>query len=301
MDIIKGKVRWVDIVNPGSQDIKWIRDTYGFHQVIIEELKGPSARAKVEFYGTYLYFIYYFPIFDEKERVSRRSEIDFLITKKDVITVRYEEITVLEELKRTLNPENRAMESTMRLLHVILETLLAFQNRQLNHIREKVEEISAEIFKDRERQRERELLAKISYVKRDISQYRLIVKPQKHTLESLSGIGCGFLGQDCQVYLGDLMGEHLKVIDQLEDYRQAVDDFETTNNQLINIKTTEVAKTFTIMAFLTFPLMLFAALFSMNTKNTPLVGHPNDFWIILSLMITAMAGMFAYFRSKDWI
>ena len=109
------------------------------------------------------------------------------------------------------------------------------------------------------------------------------------------------MGSQCQIYLNDLIGEHMKIVDQLEDYRQAVDDFESTNNQLINIKNTQVVKTFTILAFVTFPMMLFSAVFSMNTKDTPIVESEHGFWIILGIMVSAMLIMFAYFRKKDWL
>ena len=301
MDTIRGKVSWIDIVNPEEEDFEWLKKNYKFHRLILDELKGPSARAKVEAYNGYLYLIYYFPIYDPKEQVSRRSEIDFLITKKEVITIRYEKVEVFKHLRESLNPKGRAFEDTLQLTHKLIESLLAFQQRQLNHIREKVETISGELFRDRESEREKHLLEKISYLKRDISQYRIIVRPQKHILESFIRVGCGFLGPTCELYLNDLLGEHIKILDQLEDYRQAVEDFESTNNQLMNIKSMQVVKTFTILAFLTFPMMLFAALFSMNTRGTPLVDHPQGFWIVFGIMAVAMLGMFSYFRRKDWI
>ena len=103
------------------------------------------------------------------------------------------------------------------------------------------------------------------------------------------------------MYLDDIIVDHLRLTDQIEDYHEALEDFEDTNNQLISIKNTEVTKTFTILAFLTFPMMLFAALFSMNAKDTPLVDLRYSFWIIFGIMAVAMAGMFAYFKKKEWL
>lgn len=301
MNSIKGKVAWYNIQKPAAGDFSWMKKNFKFHPLIMDELKVPSARAKVEAHGDYLYLVYYFPIYDRKEKVSRRSEIDFLITKKAVITITYEEIEVLNDLLSSINPKNRAFDNSLQLIHKIIESLLSFQQRQLAHIREKIDEISNELFSDREKQRERALLEKISYLTRDISQYRVIVRPQKHILESFCNVGGGLLGPECTIYFNDLVGEHLKIIDQLDDYKQAIDDFENTNSELINIKSGQVVKTFTILAFLTFPMMLFATVFSMNAKDTPIVGLPGDFWIIVAIMLVGMIGMFAYFRNKDWI
>ncbi|MBI4094365.1 MAG: hypothetical protein HY436_01000, partial [Candidatus Liptonbacteria bacterium] len=177
------RIRWIRIVRPQEEDLAWLHKTFGIHSLILDELKGPSARESAQALGKYLYLVYYFPIYDTAERVSRRSEVDFLITAHGVITVSYEPIDALEQLAKTLPPGSRAFTDTLTLTHKLIETLLLFQQRQLVHIREKVEGISAELFKYRERERERSLLERISYLKRDISQYHIIVSPQKHVLE----------------------------------------------------------------------------------------------------------------------
>ena len=60
-------------------------------------------------------------------------------------------------------------------------------------------------------------------------------------------------------------------------------------------------KILTIMAFITFPLTLFASMFGMNTHTTPIVGYPGDFWIILGIMVIVSAGLFSYFKYKKWM
>jgi magnesium transporter len=159
-----------------------------------------------------------------------------------------------------------------------------------------VEETGKELFKDNEK----EVLKKISYLKRDISEYRVIVRHQGVILKSLAGRGTKFWGQDAIPYLDDLVGDHLKIVNQIEDYREAVADFEDTNNQLMNLKINSVMKTFTTLSFLTFPFMLVAALFSMNIKDTPIVGLPGAFWIIVGFMAVGMIALFAYFKNKGW-
>ena len=87
---------------------------------------------------------------------------------------------------------------------------------------------------------------------------------------------------------------------QIDDYREAIGDFEDTNNQLMNLKINTAMKTFTSLSFLTFPFMLIAALFSMNTRGTPIIDLPYAFWIILGVMIVGMVAMTVYFKRKGW-
>ena len=287
----KTGAQWIDILSPTKKDLDWLKKKFHIHPIIIEELKSPSARSRVEAYDHYLYLIYYFPVYDPQEETSRSTEIDFIITRNAVVTVRYEEIEALKDIKGATG------ENSLKLAYKLVETLLNFQERQLRHIRESVEEIGRELFKGREK----EVLKKVSRIKRNVSEYRIIVKHQEVILKSFLGRGRNFWGASAQVYLDDLLGDHLKIVNQIDDYREAISDFEDTNNQIMSLKINDVMKTFTTLSFLTFPFMLLAAIFSMNTKDTPLVDSPGSFWIILSTMGIAMATLLTYFKKKGWL
>ncbi len=291
LSVIRSGAQWIDVPNPTKNDLEWLRKKLHLHPVIIEELGEPSARSHVEAYDHYLYLIYYFPVYDPKEETSRRTEIDFVITKNHVITVHYEDVEALTNLK------DKTDENSFKLTYKIIEALFNFQERQLRHVREKTEAVGNELFKDDEKS----VLKKVSRLKRDISEYRIVVRHQGPILKSLLGNGVKFWGKEARVYLEDLIGDHLKIIDQVDGYRDAISDFEDTNNQLMSLKINEVMKTFTTLSFLTFPFMLLAAIFSMNTRDTPLINIPGSFWIILSVMGVAMVTLFIYFKKKDWI
>jgi magnesium transporter len=292
MEIKQGKsVQWVDVAKPTEKDLAWLGKEYKLHPIIVDELRGPSARGRVEAYKDYLYFIYYFPVYDPKDEASTRTEIDFIITKDSVATVHYEELDgVMDGLSIA------HCDSSLAVMYRIIEHLINFQERQLRHIREKVEAVGKEIFKDKEK----EVLERITYVKRDVSEYRIVVRLQEPILRSLLIKGKKFWGDSAEIYLSDLMGDQLKVVNQLEDYREAIADFEDTNNQLMNLKINSVMKTFTSLSFLTFPFMLIAALFSMNTRDTPLLTVPGAFWIIIGIMLVGMISLTVYFKRKGW-
>ena len=136
-------------------------------------------------------------------------------------------------------------------------------------------------------------------MKRDVSEYRIVIRLQEPILRSLAVKGEKFWDGDAEVYLNDLMGDQLKIVNQLEDYREAISDFEDTNNQLMNLKINSVMKTFTSLSFFTFPFMLLAALFSMNTRDTPIIGLPGAFWIVVGAMATAMILVTIDFNERD--
>ena len=153
----------MDITQPKESDLAALKKTFGLHPLIVEELREPSARARVEATNDYIFFIYYFPLYDTKDEASVRSEIDIIVNKNTVATVHYEPLgAVLGDF------EVGDCKTSLELLCRIVEHLLTFEERQLRHIREKVEQIGHDVFKNQERG----VLERIMSLKRDILEYR---------------------------------------------------------------------------------------------------------------------------------
>jgi len=285
-------VQWIDIVKPTSKDIAKLKKDFDLHPVIVEELRAPSPRTRVEAYPHYLYFIYYFPIYDAAEGTSARTEVDFIVTKNAVVTVRYEKFDGVFDGFAVEPGEN-----SLQLMYRLVKQLIIFEERQLRHIREKAEAVGRELF----RNKERDILEKINYLKRDVSEYRIVVRLQEPILKSLLVRGEKFWSNDAEVYLTDLLGEQAKIVSQLEDCRDAIADFESTNTGLLNLKINNVMKTLASLSFVAFPAILLAEIFTMNTNGTPIVNRPDAFWIVIGLMAIMVVTTYVYFKKKDWL
>jgi len=302
MKQVQSKITWIDIINPTQSDIDYLGANYKFHPLILSELLKPSARSKVEAYNNYIFIVYYIPIYDACSRSSKATEVDFLVTKDAIITCHYGEIEPVDKFfsrleKDVTSHEKYLDKTTGHLLYEILENCQDFSLRQLTHISEKITHIEDSIFKGHEKQ----MIKEISLVKRDVLDQRLITRPQKTILDSLLIKGSKFFGKDMEVYLNDLIGDHEKVWDALDNLKETIEALESTNNTLFESKTNEIMKLFTIMAFVTFPLSLVSSIFSMNTNYTPLTSSPYGFWIIVGIMFIISIIFFILFKIKKWL
>lgn len=294
MKILKGKANWIDIANPTKKDIDYLKDLHGFHPIILDELLQSSARSRVEFYDDYLYLTYHLPVYDAKLKTSRRAEIDFLITRDSVITIHYENLEALDSFEGIMNSSaefrDRALEkSTLVLAYYILQSVISFSLRQLRHIEENIRSVSLQIFKGREHH----LLEKISYIKRDLLDYHIISKPQHILLESLRKVGLEFWGKTSEIYLDDLVGDYLKVQQRIENFLEVTASLEETNAQILNAKINRSMQTFTILAFFTFPLVLFTSVYTIENRSP-------EFWTGFSVVgLITVALSFILLRKRN--
>lgn len=303
MDISQyGKIRWIHIEKPGKQDIAFLNKNFNFHPVILDELLQPSTRSRVERYDEYLFMTYHFPLYDRLAKTSRRAEIDFLITRNYVITVSYESLEPVQNMRRTFQNNASIGASLIKdgpalLIYYLLQEIINFSLRQLRHIQEKIEFINSQLFNGKESR----LLEDISYIKRDILEYQIITRPQQILLESLRQVGEKFWGQKVRIYLSDLAGDFMKIIQLIDLQKEAIEGLESTNAQLLNVKMNRVMQRFTVLAFLTFPLMLLVAIFDIDTVSRPIIGRPYDFWIIFGVVVMIIVIMSLYFKKKEWL
>lgn len=273
MKTISGKINWIDILNPTKKDVDHLRAAYRFHPIILDELLMASAHSRVESYDDYLYMTYHLPIYDPAAKTSRRAEVDFLITRDTVITVHYEPLEPLEGLEESLNANEEFSarvlgKNTAVLTYHIVQTLINFSLRQLRHIENNIQSVSGDIFKSKERR----LLERISYIKRDVLDYHIISRPQRILLDSLRRAGEKYWGKESDIYLNDLSGDNEKIQFRIENYLEIVESLEETNAQLLNAKMNRSMQTFTVLAFFTFPLVLYTSVFSIANRTT-------DFWL----------------------
>lgn len=303
MQTLKTKsLTWHHLKRPSPADLKWLKEEFRIHSLVLDEISTPTIRPKVEHYDGYLHLVLHFPIYNEAERKTYAREVDFLLTKKQLVSVTYEPIPQLENFFLTCSTEKSyeelyASKTPAHLLFYIIKDLYAFALRELDHIQQNIDRIEEKVFGDGER----DVLEELSILRRDIIDFRRSLKPQQVTLESLASQGGAFFGHELTPFLDSLLSEYSKVWNLLENNKEALDALYDNNVTVLSIKQNEAMRIVAIIAFITFPLMLFAMLFSMRTVSTPVIGQRYDFWIILTVMILATAAMFAFFRNKKWL
>jgi len=295
-------ITWIDIKDPNSQDVEFLRDNFKFHDFVLEELVKPSHRQKVENYDDYLFMMLYYPVFDASKKEVSEQELDILITKSHLITAHYQVISPLDNFFDNINSKNEAREKYMsetagHLLFYVIHKILEDISVKITVIEEQVRQIEKEIFKGREK----EMVFEISRAKRDIIDYRRIVGPQISAIESLQVEGTKFFGESLEPHLTDLRGSFSILWNNLLDQRETIQALGETNESLLSTKTNEVIKVLTVFSVIFLPITLIANIFGMNLDYFPLSRTAIDFWAIVGIMTWIAIAMFIYFKRQKWL
>ena len=297
-------VTWVDLESPTSEEVRQVMEEYSIHPSIAEELLLPTIKPRVELYeDAMIYLILHFPAFKHTHNSSRKNqEVDFIIGKDFLITTRYDTIDPLHkfakvfEVNSILDKEDIGEHAGYVFFYMITKLYRAI-GHELEYVQSALEEIEKQIFNGKER----EMVLEISKISRELLNFKQALVLHHNVLDSFEKVARDFFGNDFVHQLRSILGEYYRVQNDVTTNLDFMAELRETNNSLITTKQNEIMKTLTIMAFVTFPLSLFASIFGMNTKTLPLTGFVGDFWLIIGIMMCATLFFFAFFKYKRWL
>lgn len=298
------KLTWVDLENPSNEEIKSIMSKYSIHPLVAEELIKPTLRPKVDIYNTTIYLILHFPIYNHTRREYQGCEIDFILGKNFLITVHYGSSNLLFEMGKIFEAEGMLGENSIAknsgiLFFHIVRQFYIFSGDQLGILQSKIEDISDRIFEKRSSLYD--VVRKISHARIEILDFYRIITFHKEVFRSFEFVALKNFGSDYAHYLNNINGEYSKLWNLLDSHRHTVESLQETMDSLLSHRANDIMKVLTIMAFVTFPLVLITSIFGMNTSWLPFVGSKGDFWIVLSIMAVCTFSMIIFFKYKKWL
>ncbi len=294
---INPALTWIHLTNPREADVRALKSYLNIHPIILDEIMGPSDRTRVEQHEDYLFLVYHIPIYNEIDRTSRRAEIDMIVGKELLITVVYEKLEPMATFEhRVAGTLASSLTSTAQLVYYLLEDVNEYSMRQLKHVEKKLNFVGHQLFQ----RQNSHLLEEISYIRRDLLEFSIVAVPQRSNLESLLEAS-SFWGPRYRVYFTDLMGDFLKVLYRLENLKGTIESYSDTLSQIFEFKTSEIVRRFSILGFLTFPLILYTSISLQPTVEGAIIKSPSDFWIQFG-GVTALILLVAWiYRRKGWL
>jgi magnesium transporter len=296
--------KWIDLENPTSEEINTVIREYDVPVSAAEDLLSPTPKQRVVMYESCVYIVLHFPTLLEKKTKSKefdhRQEIDFIVGKNFLITVHYDEVKSISGFSKSIleNKDDAGEEENAGFIfHKLIKHLYHSLLHDVEVIKDSLHKAENSVFKGEEKR----MVVELSRIHRDILRFNNALGPHREAINMLHGIFKNFLGEKYEYFIHDMASEYQRVDRRMHNNKELLEELRYTNDSLLSAKQNETMKGLTMMAFITFPLTLIAAIFSMDTKYTPIVGLHDDFWIIMSLMLVVIVSCITFFNYKKWL
>jgi len=250
---------WIDIQNPTESDFEYLKTTFQLYPATLVEIENESASTKIEHHDNYILLVMHIPIFDQHSKSTTPQKISILATKTHMITVHTEEIVPINDFRYGCGVDKISnqcnAETAEQLLYFFLNNILSFYLRQLNHINTKITVVEEEVFQAKNQQN---TLKEISIIKRDILDFRRIIKPNEHILKSLQNVEEQFFNdKQYRAYLDNLIANYDRAWNILDNYKETIESLENTNTGLLSLQINSTIKIFTLLSGVILPATFF--------------------------------------------
>lgn len=293
---------WLDLEQPTSEELTGAMQELGISPRIESELALPSPLPMTASEEGVALVVLHFPTHDEDDQL-REQEVDIVVGKTFVMTVRYEVVAPLHALHKSLEAhELLGVTHTIRadeLLELILGKIFDAVRDHTKHVAARLGKIEREMFSGQER----ETVRAISGINREFLHLEAALAnnedPLTHFLTGLERRNV--FGERFSERAARISAERDHVARLISTHHAVATELQKTNASLLNATQNEIIKTLTVITFIILPLDLIANLFELNVGDIPLEHSPYAFWIIVAAMAVIALVLTAFFARRRWL
>ena len=292
----------MDAVNPGKEEMEWIRKNFKFHPLHFNALAEHQQRPHIDHGAGYDFLVLLFPVYNPETREIIPGEVDLIVGGGFLMTAHYGEIFTLKQLFGQVKEESGLRDMFMQkgsgfLLYKVLEALLRRSYPILDHMNEDIVRVENKIFNSQGA----DLVSKTALMKKNIIEFRKMMKTHKYVLEHLPRSKSSYLVfAQSKTYYRDLLDYSQNIWDILEALKETADTLADTNQSLGAARLNQITKLISITSAIILPATFIAFIFGMTVENVPFRHHPNGFWIVISIMALASLLTLFFFKKKKW-
>jgi magnesium transporter len=291
-------VAWVDLDAPTAEEGEFLRQTFGFHPLAIEDCLSPKRRSpKLDDYGAYLFVVVHGIDHNLPPGVLNTLELDMFIGTNFIATSHMQHSMSISNAKRECLRQPSIMASPDILAHRIIDGQV---DGMLPPVKEEV---------DRVAQLQREILlgpqpshleAILEMEAGLLNLYR-VLEPEMEVLQAISRRGEPFVRASTLAYFKDIQ-------DHLGRLREIIDMVGNMTERNLSVylsimanRRSDFTKALSLAAMIFLPLTLLVGIYGMNFKNMPELEWEYGYFFVLAVVLLLAGGLAVFFRMERWI
>jgi magnesium transporter len=290
---------WLDVEGLGNLDVlREIGRLLEVHPLAIADVVNVPQRPKVELYGDRLLFVAHMA------RVTPGGEIDF--EQVSIVLGPGWVVSFQEKPGDVFDPVRERIRSPQMRIRRMRADFLAYAliDAVVDGYFAVVEKIGADldVLEDEVMERPtRATLERMHGIRRQLLQLHRLQWRQRDAIATLWRDESFPIGEDVRPFLRDVHDHAFVVLDSIETFRDLSVSLMDVYLSAASNRLNEVMKTLTLVATVFIPLTFIVGVYGMNFDVMPELrwrwGYPAA-WV---LMIAVGAGLYAWFRRRNWL
>jgi magnesium transporter len=295
---------WLDSVDPTDEDLAVLQATFGLHPLTIEDVKHQHQRPKVEIFKDYA-FVVLRPI-ELIDGGMIEKELHAFVGRRFIVTLRPSPPCEMAEIaSRWERQPELFSEGGGYAIYVLIDEVVDDYLSAVERFEDNVDELEDEVFSDEEQGGRdagevHDVQQHLFQLKREVVRLRRFAMPVRQGLDLIQErpeIATPSLGP----YFRDVMDHVIRVVELADNIRDLLTSLlEVRVAQAAN-RLNDIMKRVTSWGAVILVPTLVAGIYGMNFRHMPELGWQLGYPVSLVTMFAAAAGVWWFFRRKDWL
>lgn len=312
---------FISVAKPTDFEIKFLRNTYDFNPLNLEDYLHKTQIPKIENHKKYDLIVLRFPIFSEnapenshqygthlpilythsKKRRLTSGYVNFFISKEYVVVLHDGTLPQIDRIfalcQQTLHNRIEYMgKSAVFLAYKIIDALVDDCFPAVNELTATIDRVDKEL----EDKQSRKTLEEISATRRNLVVFHTMIKPIIPLLKELEDGKHPELNGSMQPFWSNVLDHLQKIWDRVEDNRELIEGISDSNESFIMTQTNLTIRVLTVITVIILPLQVLGGFYGMNVEGLPFTKGPWAFEVHVGMVLTVVISLITIFRLKRW-
>lgn len=292
---------WLGLHEPDDGQMQGIAETFGLHELAVEDAVHAHQRPKLEIYDDIQFLVLRTVKYVEHESIAATSEvvqtgeIMIFLGKDFVITVRHGDHTHLSGVRHRLEdrPEQLAFGPAMAMYSIADRVVDSYLN-VTERMEDDVDAIEQTVFGSGGLN-----IDPVYLLKREVLEMRRAVAPLIGPLTQLTA--STQIPKEVRRYLGDVADHLTTVIDRVVEYDDVLSSLlDAAAAKVALQQNTDMRKISAWVAMAAGPTMI-AGIYGMNFDHMPELHWTFGYPLVIGLMVLITLVLWRNFRKHDWL
>ena len=289
---------WLGMVEPTPEELAGVQDTFGLHELAVEDAQSFHLRPKVEAYegGVTFVVLRTARYVDEREEVEF-GEVSIFVGPGFIITVRQGVASDLHAARLRLEAHPKLLEEgPASVLWAILDKIVDDYAPVVEGLERDIEEVEKTVFSGSSAPTQR-----IYLLRREATDFYRAVHPLLGPAAAITHGGVLEISPGLRQYFRDV-DDHLKLVnEEIVAQRDLLSTILQANMAVLSVEQNEVVRKISAWAaIITVPTFI-ASFYGMNFDHMPELQWRAAYPLVVALMIATAVALFASFKRAQWL
>lgn len=295
---------WIGLHEPTEDQITGIAETYGLHELAVEDAVHAHNRPKLERYDDTLFMVLKTVSYvghaepTTSNEIVETGEVQAFVGRDFVVTVRHGKHTGLAAVRRKLEEDAEQLAlGPAAVLHAIADHVVDTYLEVTEAIEDDIDELEAEVFAPRTTMDPEQIYV----MKREILELRRAVTPLLKPLHKITEGYSSLIPHEVRSYFRDVEDHLSGVAERVAGFNELLTTLVDAVLAKVSMRqNSDMRKITAYAALITVPTMV-AGIYGMNFDYMPELHWQFGYPLVIMIIVLACGLLYRNFRKNGWL